>query len=120
MSTLTNKVGVTDTVKIEKVVTDASVVEESKKIDEADVATAKTNLTIAGLDNVTANLTLPTTQDGCDVSWESANTAVLANNGTVTRPEVGQSDVNVKLTATITKGAASDTKEFDVVVKAQQ
>ncbi|NFN86758.1 cell wall-binding repeat-containing protein [Clostridium sporogenes] len=120
MSTLTNKVGVTDTVKIEKVVTDASVVEESKKIDEADVATAKTNLKMDGLDNVTANLTLPTTQDGCDVSWESANTAVLANNGTVTRPEVGQSDVNVKLTATITKGAASDTKEFDVVVKAQQ
>lgn len=94
--------------------------QEEAKANEEAVKTAKTNLTIDGLDSVTADLTLPTTQNGCEVSWASDNTAVLANNGTVTRPEAGQANANVKLTATITKGAASVTKDFDVTVKAQE
>lgn len=55
------------------------------------------------------NLTLPEI-DG--VTWSSSNPAVLANDGTVTRPVA--EDANVTLTAT----AGEETKSFNFTVKA--
>ncbi len=55
------------------------------------------------------NLTLPEI-DG--VTWSSSNPAVLANDGTVTRPVAA--DANVTLTAT----AGEETKTFNFTVKA--
>ena len=55
------------------------------------------------------NLTLPEI-DG--VTWSSSNPAVLANDGTVTRPVA--EDANVTLTAT----AGEETKTFNFTVKA--
>src|SRR5690554_5515627 len=60
---------------------------------------------------VTANITLKTTEDGVAITWVSNNTAVITNAGVVTRPEA---DTTVKLTATLSKGAVKETKEFDV------
>ncbi len=56
------------------------------------------------------NLTLPEI-DG--VTWSSSNPAVLANDGTVTRPVA--EDANVTLTAT----AGEETKSFNYTVKAK-
>ncbi len=45
------------------------------------------SLSLGDLSGVTSNLTLPAIgQRGSAVTWSSSNTAVIANNGTVTRP----------------------------------
>ncbi|NEU30374.1 cell wall-binding repeat-containing protein [bacterium LRH843] len=80
----------------------------------------KAALVIAGdLNNVTADLTLPTTgTNGSTISWASSNAGVIATDGTVTRPN--GADVQVTLTATIAlTGATSATKAFVVTVKGQ-
>ena len=88
-----------------------------------DDYTALTFDTIKGsntaADNITSNLTLPGTgANGSTITWASNNTTYIANDGTVTRPAAGAADVLVTLTATIAKGAASDTKTFHLTVKA--
>src|SRR5690554_671239 len=50
---------------------------------------------------------------GVSITWESSDTDVISVAGVVTRPSV---DTTVTLTATLTKGDAFDTKEFDLVV----
>lgn len=80
------------------------------------VAEAKDALLLAGIGNgVAADLVLPTTvgSDGVVVTWSSSNVEVIGNDGKVTRqPE----NVTVILTATLTKGTATATKTFEVVV----
>jgi hypothetical protein len=65
------------------------------------------------LDTITSNISLPTTYSQSSVSWDSNNTSVIANNGTVTRPTV---DTTVILVATITKGDYSYDKKFELKV----
>ncbi len=90
--------------------------------DAATVAADKDALAIgfAGDDSaegVTGNLTLVTTgASGSSIAWLSGNTDVITNDGTVTRPAIDAEDAEVILTATITCGEASDTKEFTVTV----
>ncbi len=91
--------------------------------DSASVAADKTALEITytppdSASSVTQNLTLATEgQFGTTISWVSGNTDVIANDGTVTRPDNGSGDTEVTLTATISKGSENDTKEFAVTVK---
>jgi hypothetical protein len=74
-----------------------------------------------GANNVTADLTLPVTgASGSAIAWLSDTLEVIANDGAVTRPAADAGDVEVTLTATITSGEASDTKEFTVTVLACQ
>ena len=86
--------------------------------DLVDEAVDTVSIVFATGDNansVTQNLNLPTTLAGdIEIAWTSSNTAVIANNGTVTR---GFNDVTVTLTATLTKGDATATKDFTVTVK---
>jgi len=65
--------------------------------------------------SVTQNLTLPTTVGDVQISWASNNTTVVSNTGVVTRQTA---DTNVILTATLTLGDASGTKDFTVKVLA--
>ncbi len=66
---------------------------------------------------VTANLTLPLTGvSGSAITWLSDTPEIIANDGAVTRPAADAEDAEVTLTATITSGEASDTKEFTVTV----
>ncbi|TAL37071.1 MAG: DUF1566 domain-containing protein [Spirochaetes bacterium] len=87
------------------------------------VAEDKANLSItyAGNDSASSvirNITVPGTgASGTTIGWLSNNTAVVANNGTVTRPSFESSDAEVILTATITRGSAHDTKTFILTVK---
>ncbi|AET58933.1 hypothetical protein HPL003_10870 [Paenibacillus terrae HPL-003] len=66
---------------------------------------------------VSQRLTLPLTGlNDTTVSWSSDTPDIITNDGTVTRPRYDSGDRKVKLTATITKGTASDTQTFEVTV----
>lgn len=90
--------------------------------DADAVAGAKAALSIAGdMDSVKTNLTLASTGlDGTTITWSSNNTSAVSNAGVVTRPAFSGSHASVTLTATITKGAASDTREFPMTVLKKQ
>ena len=65
--------------------------------------------------SVTADITLPATgENGSSIFWESSDTSVISAYGSVSRPST---DANVRLTAIISKGSASDTKTFSLTVK---
>ncbi|WP_240419892.1 S-layer homology domain-containing protein [Paenibacillus periandrae] len=67
--------------------------------------------------SVTQNLTLETSDvvNGTTITWSSSNAAVVSNTGVVVRPTA---DTVVTLTATVSSGSNSGTKEFQVTVKA--
>ncbi len=69
----------------------------------------------------TANIDLPRigASGKTHIDWVSSNPAVVANDGTVTRPALGQPDATVELTATIRRGTQEQTKTFSVTVKAE-
>ncbi|MBD0401452.1 immunoglobulin-like domain-containing protein [Flammeovirga sp. EKP202] len=87
--------------------------------DEELVALAKENLSIIytddeGANTVTQNITLETTaENDVVVNWSSSNAGVVSNIGVVTRQI---DDTDVVLTATLSKNAASVTKEFTITV----
>ncbi|MEE1130386.1 MAG: Ig-like domain-containing protein, partial [Caryophanon sp.] len=83
--------------------------------DAADVKKAAAELTMPT--SVTANMTLPKTGTySTSIAWKSSNEQLITSSGIVTRPAT---DTTVTLTATISKGSATETKAFQVTVKAQ-
>jgi len=66
---------------------------------------------------VTTSLTLPTIgASGTAISWASTDPTVISTSGVVTRPTFTSGDANVTLTATISRGSASDTLIFNLTV----
>ena len=101
-------------------------VKELPQSDAAAVSADKAALTwnvIKGANtaanNVTVNLGILPLSGANDttITWASNNTSAISNKGTVTRPAYGSGDVAVTLTATISKGTASDTVAFTLIVK---
>ena len=96
--------------------------EEATK-DEIDVAAAKESLTWDAfcqdmeIDNVFRNFTLPSTfgQDVA-ISWQSSSSAIVIDGTTAKVTPSDDSTQSVTLTATLTKGEASDTKTFTITV----
>lgn len=90
---------------------------------ETIVRNAKNKLEIgyAASDNasrVTQSLYLPTVGDGdTSVSWESSDPNVISNTGFVQRQDEARV---VVLTASISKGSVSDTKEFEVTALSKE
>ncbi|MGG4219138.1 immunoglobulin-like domain-containing protein [Paenibacillus jamilae] len=90
--------------------------------DAEKVVQAKTALALGlapgdTVESVSQKLTLPLTGlNDTAVSWSSDTPDVITNEGTVIRPRYDLGDQKVKLTATITKGTASDTQTFEVTV----
>ncbi len=84
----------------------------------ADMATVTENSILGGQskDSVTTNLTLPTSPmvNGTTVTWESTNTAVLANNGTV---KPAEQDAQVTFTGHFVNETASQDMVLDLTVK---
>lgn len=71
-------------------------------------------------DHVTQNVVLATSgANGSLISWSSDDPAVIAQDGTVTRPQAIEQDATVTLTATITNGNRSDTIPFVLTVLKQ-
>lgn len=72
------------------------------------------------LDPPTPNrlMLIPMGKNGSTISWSSSDVNIVKNDGTVIRPGVDKSDKTVKLTATLSKGSATTTKDFTVKIKA--
>jgi putative cell wall-binding protein/beta-xylosidase len=87
--------------------------------DETRVARDVEQLALGDLSAVEADLALPATApNGSAVTWSSDAPGVVSNTGAVTRPAAGSPDAPVILTATLARGAATDTKQFPVTVLA--
>ncbi len=84
--------------------------------DSEAIEIAKEGLTIGSIDAVRSDLTLPTEGlRGTTIVWQSSNERIISVDGSVARPE-GDTNEVVILTATISRGGASTTKEFSVTV----
>lgn len=95
--------------------------EREEPIDEDQVAVdnATAALILHGLDRVTGGLNLPAAgRNNTTIAWSSSHPDVISSTGAVTRPEFGEDNVIVTLTATVTRGDASATREFEAVVNA--
>jgi len=72
------------------------------------------------LSHITTALTNPLPANGLNgstITWASDKTGVVSNNGqTIVRPPFELGNDTVTLTATLTKGVASDTKAFTLIV----
>ncbi len=69
------------------------------------------------IDKITSSLALPAKgKHGVDITWSSNNTEVIANDGTVTRPDKTKSDVEVELTANLSYEGLTAVKRFKVTV----
>lgn len=80
--------------------------------DAAWVDIAKTNVVLPYV--ATGDITLPTKyNDDIAITWASDKTDVVSAAGKVTKPA---NDTKVKMTATITKGTASATKDIEIYV----
>ena len=87
--------------------------------DEQSVSLDAQSLTIAGrLNNLRSNLILSLVgNEGCTISWISDQPTILSHSGVIiNRPQHGSGNAKVILTATITKGSVSTTREFEVWV----
>lgn len=106
--------------EVSKQVTFKAYVREEGLSDTQAVAAAKDALIIENMSNIiTSYITLPVVGlEGTTIAWSSSLESVISNSGIVVRPDNGEPDSTVTLTATITKGDASDTKTFECVVKA--
>ncbi|CAM4121507.1 beta-xylosidase [Lederbergia lenta] len=91
------------------------------RTDEELVEIIKDELSLGDTTGVMANLSLPTTSIGdAKISWKSSHPDIVSEQGVVNRPGSDKRDAHITLTATISKGAISTTKAFDVVVLAMK
>src|SRR5699024_1967191 len=60
---------------------------------------------------------LPADIAGHDIEWTSSDPQTVAADGTVARPAAGTEPVEVELTATVTVGAATATRNLTAVVQ---
>ncbi len=70
--------------------------------------------------NVANSVSLPTedAENGVSISWTSSNPDIISETGEVNRP--ADADATVVMTATLTKGAVTDKKEFVCTVPANK
>lgn len=92
----------------------------SKHISKSDaeiVNAVKDELNLGDTNGVIKDLILPTSGgQGTTITWESSSPHTVTEEGVVNRPSVGSEHITVTLTATISKGSATDTKEFIITV----
>lgn len=91
--------------------------------DEEIVSQANAELTIEfstgeSETSVQSNLALINSINEVDVSWVSSDTDIIAIDGTVNQPSFSVGDQSIDLTATLSKGAVSQTKTFNLTVVA--
>ncbi|MBS5937642.1 beta-L-arabinofuranosidase domain-containing protein [Clostridium sp.] len=71
-------------------------------------------------EDITSDLYLPTKGEaGSEITWISSDSRYINNEGKVIRPGIGEGDVTVTLTATITFGEKYAEKKFDVKILAE-
>ncbi|NLC64785.1 MAG: LamG domain-containing protein, partial [Erysipelothrix sp.] len=67
---------------------------------------------------VDGNLDLPLEKNDLSISWSTSNPHIISSTGDVTRPNIGMSDVTVRLSATVTIDGEVFTRDYEVLVKA--
>ncbi|MEE6295901.1 immunoglobulin-like domain-containing protein [Georgenia wangjunii] len=94
------------------------VVTVKAEFDDAQAADRDAfDLELHATESVRGNITLPDEGVfGSTITWESSSD-LISPSGEVTRPPFGHASVPVTLTATITKGEASETKTFEATVE---
>ncbi|KAH7230734.1 glycosyl hydrolase [Fusarium solani] len=80
----------------------------------AQIESALSALSVTNVEDVRGNIHLPTDSDGFTVTWNSSNTAVISNDGVVSRQG---SDTSVTLVATIESGDEVSEREFKASVR---
>ncbi|WP_265520498.1 immunoglobulin-like domain-containing protein [Oerskovia flava] len=97
----------------------AEVAELAGPVADAAVEADAAALDLGDTSAVTRDLVLPQRGDqGSVIIWESSDASVVAPDGTVTRPEPGEPDAEVTLSATLTRGVATRTVDVPVTVLA--
>lgn len=92
----------------------------TERTDQEILNEALDSLSLGDVSAVISDLTLPSALgNGVTAVWTSSDESVISNNGKVTRPEVGQNNAVVTLTATLSKGSETATKIFEVTVLAK-
>ncbi|APH15383.1 transglutaminase-like superfamily protein [Clostridium sporogenes] len=94
------------------------VVKANEAKTEDNLKLISDSLKIDNINSIEKDISLETSLDGANIIWKSSNEAIIDNTGKVKRPNIGQADANVVLTATISKNGKSVTKEFNLKVKA--
>ncbi|MGM0435429.1 MAG: immunoglobulin-like domain-containing protein [Bacillota bacterium] len=88
--------------------------------DQAHVDEARERLVLAAtLDEVKNDINLPTelgNYPDVEIEWSSSDPEVVATDGTVTRPDPGEGNVNVTLTATLTYNDATAERQYALTV----
>lgn len=85
--------------------------------DDAIVKADAEGIYLGNIFTVDSNLDLPAAgTHGASITWASDNEGVIAGDGRVRRPEAGEGNRTVVLTATVTSGKAAVTREFEVTV----
>ena len=88
-----------------------------KLTPEEIVRRDKAGIYLGNLFTVDTDLKLPSEGKlGSRITWRSDKEYLITNTGKVGRPEFGKGNRKAVLTATITYGQASDTREFEVTV----
>lgn len=88
--------------------------------DAASVAAAVEALDLGDISAMKKGLTLPTQfRKNTTITWSSSNPAILSSAGKlIKRPGLGEPNAEITLTATVKKGAVSQTKTFHATVSA--
>ncbi|SDC89459.1 immunoglobulin-like domain-containing protein [Nocardioides lianchengensis] len=104
-----------------RALTGAEAASSAQDTSTAAAEADRTALTLGDTSAVVANLALPASgTNGSTINWATSNAAAVTAAGVVTRPSYGQPDGTATLTATITRGAVTRTKDFAVTVLAEE
>ena len=98
---------------------DVEVLAATVKTDAEKVAEAKLVLIFVEY-TILSDITLLDTALEATVTWASSHPEYISTAGVVVRPSADTGNVAVTLTATITVGAATDTKEFVITVQSEE
>jgi hypothetical protein len=88
------------------------VIEAREKTDTEKLSEAFSALTLGDVSNITDNINLLSKQGDVTVSWSSSDLSHLTNSGVVSRPIYKEENAIVTLTATLTIGSETTTKDF--------
>ena len=87
--------------------------------DATKLARDAAAISLGDVSGLTANLMLPTTGvNGASIAWATSDAGVISATGVITRPASGQPNATATLTATLTRGGATQTRAFEVTVRA--
>jgi len=88
--------------------------------DASSVASAVAALDLGNTNGVKRGFALPSTyRKGTTITWVSSDPSVISHTGKLLkRPQLGEPDAELTLTATVKKGAVSQTKLFNIKVSA--